>query len=86
MKLPIDMNLSTLWVEFLAGFGFEIAHWSKSETRARLTVRSWITPRRTDWSSSPTISISLRCSQAVVRALRASQLQLEQGALVTVDH
>lgn len=28
MKLLIDMNLSPLWVEFLAGSGFESIHWS----------------------------------------------------------
>jgi predicted nuclease of predicted toxin-antitoxin system len=29
MKLLIDMNLSPLWVEFLAASGFESIHWSK---------------------------------------------------------
>ena len=29
MKLLIDMNLSPLWVEFLAGAGFESTHWSQ---------------------------------------------------------
>lgn len=28
MKLLIDMNLSPLWVEFLAGAGFASIHWS----------------------------------------------------------
>jgi predicted nuclease of predicted toxin-antitoxin system len=28
MKLPIDMNLSPLWVSFLADQGFEAIHWS----------------------------------------------------------
>ena len=28
MKLLIDMNLSPLWIEFLAGSGFEGVHWS----------------------------------------------------------
>ncbi len=28
MKLLIDMNLSPLWVEFLASAGFESVHWS----------------------------------------------------------
>ncbi|MGA2716797.1 MAG: DUF5615 family PIN-like protein [Bryobacteraceae bacterium] len=28
MKFPIDMNLSPLWVSFLAGHGFEAIHWS----------------------------------------------------------
>ena len=29
MKLLIDMNLSPLWVQFLADSGFESIHWSK---------------------------------------------------------
>lgn len=29
MKLLIDMNLSPLWVEFLARSGFESVHWSE---------------------------------------------------------
>jgi predicted nuclease of predicted toxin-antitoxin system len=29
MKLLIDMNLSPLWIEFLADSGFESVHWSK---------------------------------------------------------
>lgn len=29
MKLLIDMNLSPLWVQFLAGAGFESTHWSE---------------------------------------------------------
>jgi len=29
MKLLIDMNLSPLWVEFLAASGFESIHWSE---------------------------------------------------------
>jgi predicted nuclease of predicted toxin-antitoxin system len=28
MKILIDMNLSPLWVEFLAGSGFDSIHWS----------------------------------------------------------
>ena len=28
MKLLVDMNLSPAWIEFLAGEGFEAAHWS----------------------------------------------------------
>ncbi len=29
MKLLIDMNLSPLWVEFLAASGFDSVHWSQ---------------------------------------------------------
>ena len=29
MKLLIDMNLSPLWVRFLAGAGFDSKHWSE---------------------------------------------------------
>ena len=29
MKLLIDMNLSPLWIEFLAASGFESIHWSE---------------------------------------------------------
>ena len=29
MKLPIDMNLSPLWVEFLSRSGSESLHWSE---------------------------------------------------------
>ncbi len=28
MKLPVDMNLSPHWIEFLAEAGFEATHWS----------------------------------------------------------
>ena len=28
MKILVDMNLSPLWVPFLAGHGFEVLHWS----------------------------------------------------------
>jgi predicted nuclease of predicted toxin-antitoxin system len=29
MKILVDMNLSPLWVDFLADHGFEAIHWSK---------------------------------------------------------
>ena len=29
MKLLIDMNLSSLWIELFAASGFESIHWSK---------------------------------------------------------
>ena len=29
MKLLIDMNLSPLWVQFLADSGFDSIHWSE---------------------------------------------------------
>jgi len=28
MKILVDMNLSPLWVQFLASHGFEVLHWS----------------------------------------------------------
>ena len=28
MKILVDMNLSPLWVPFLASHGFEVPHWS----------------------------------------------------------
>ena len=59
MKLLIDMNLSPLWVPFMAGKGVEAVHWSTvgqagatdSEILDFAATRGWIVSRTT-WISA----------------------------------
>ena len=77
MKLLIDMNLSPLWVGFLASRGVEAVHWSTvGDPRAKdSTIMEW------EWA---------RAGGYVVftHDLDFSTLHtdaLEQGAIVTID-
>jgi len=109
MKLLIGMNLSPLWVPFLAEHGIEAVHWSlvgpvsapDSEILHYADVHGYVifthdldfgallARRKT---SGPSV-IQLRSQEvlpssiggAVLRAIRAADAHLKQGALVTVD-
>jgi predicted nuclease of predicted toxin-antitoxin system len=109
MKILIDMNLSPLWVPFLASHQFEATHWSTVGTPSAsdmqilsyaLSNRAVILTHDLDFGTllaargtkGPSV-IQIRAQDVlpsaigalVVRAIRATEVQLEQGALVTVD-
>jgi predicted nuclease of predicted toxin-antitoxin system len=109
MKLLIDMNLSPLWVQFLADSGFEGIHWSTIgepsapdqqimdyasanglivfthdlDFGALLANRNSRQPSVIQIRTQDVLPTSI--GDMVVRALRTSRAQLEEGALVTVD-
>ena len=109
MKLLIDMNLSPLWVGFLAGAGFESIHWSAIGHAAALDHQimdyasangfvvfthdldfgALLAKRKTRQPSVIQARVQdimpAAIGDMVVRALRASRIQLEEGAPVTVD-
>jgi predicted nuclease of predicted toxin-antitoxin system len=109
MKLLIDMNLSPMWVEFLADSGLESVHWGAvgapsapdGEIMDYAAANSLVVfTHDLDFgallasrgSRQPSV-IQIRTQDVlpsaigglVLRALHASQAQLETGALVTID-
>lgn len=61
MKFLIDMNLSPLWISFLAERALQRCTGQQWDNHRRLTLRSSISPRPTTRSFSRTISISVCC-------------------------
>ena len=109
MKFLVDMNLSPLWVPFLASHGFAAVHWSTvgqpsapdQEILEFAVAAGYIVfTHDLDFgmllaaykTTAPSV-IQLRSQdvlpsaigEAALRAIRAAQLHLEAGALVTVD-
>ena len=109
MKLLIDMNLSPLWVEFLAKAGIESVHWSAvgpanapdHEIMDHASANGLVVfTHDLDFGGllasrgarQPSV-IQLRTQDVmptgigdvVVRAMQACRVQLEEGALVTID-
>ena len=109
MKLLIDMNLSPLWVSFLADAGFDSIHWSSLGNPAApdTSIMEWaerhgmiVFTHDLDFGAflanagarQPSVFqiraqdvLPSAIGEIVLRALRATRLQLEAGALVTVD-
>jgi len=109
MKLLVDMNLSPLWVPFLADHGIVAVHWSSEgePTASDITIldhaaangyvvfthdlyfAELLVARR---ARAPSVIqvlsqdvLPAAIGEAVLRAIRATQSNLEAGALVTVD-
>jgi predicted nuclease of predicted toxin-antitoxin system len=87
MKLLIDMNLSPLWVEFLAGAGFVSIHWSAvgrpSAPDSEIAKHNLRQPSVIQIRTQDVLPSAI--GEIVLRALRACRLHLQEGALVTVD-
>jgi predicted nuclease of predicted toxin-antitoxin system len=96
MKILVDMNLSPLWVPFLASHGLEAIHWSTvGQSAAPDTFTHDLdfgTLLAAQGKSGPSV-IQVRSQEvlpsgigeAVLCAIRTAQIHLEKGALVTVD-
>lgn len=109
MRFLIDMNLSPLWVSFMADAGFESVHWSSVGSPAAPDTEIMDYASRfgmvvfthdldfgallaSNKERQPSVFqirtqevLPAAVGEIVVRALKASQRQLEEGALVTVD-
>ena len=69
MKFLVDMNLSPLWVSFLAEHGFESVHWSIVGRPAAPDSEIFDFAAANGWIVSRTIWISVCCWPPCVRAV-----------------
>jgi predicted nuclease of predicted toxin-antitoxin system len=86
MKILIDMNLSPRWQKFLTEAGLQAAHWSELGAGDASASISWLTPRHTTMSQirAEQLAPDLIGSH-IVSALRQLAVELDYGALVTVE-
>jgi len=84
------MNLSPLWVPFLASHGFEAVHWATSGKPDapdsgffELAAAGPTHPSVIQVRAQDVLPSAIR--EAVLRAIRAAESHLEAGALGTVD-
>ncbi|WP_301102366.1 DUF5615 family PIN-like protein [Propionivibrio sp.] len=81
MKLLVDMNLSPRWVKVLSDAGVEAAHWSSLGAILAATHgdKPSVVQIRAEDVSPDVIGTQ------VVAALQQMTVELEEGALITVD-
>ena len=73
MKIPIDMNLSPLWVQFLVGSGFDSIHCSNIGPSAAPDTQI-MDEAKTLWGNLPSCGrLSIGPTQRVPRAFAAGR-------------